>query len=79
MDPDKIAAEINKLSVPQKLILAQDIWDTIALESKQLPMPEWQKKELETRYEKYKEQQEELHDWRQIHIELRDRHLRRRR
>ena len=47
MEPEKIAAEIKKLSLSQKLILAQDIWDSIALERNALPMPEWQKKELE--------------------------------
>ena len=46
MEPNKIAAEINRLSLPQKLILAQDIWDSIALEGNNLPMPEWQKREL---------------------------------
>lgn len=74
MEPDKITAEINRLSVPQKLILAQDIWDSIALEGNSLSMPEWQKKELEKRYAQYKQDQMELHDWRQIHNELRERH-----
>ncbi len=46
MEPDKIASEIKRLSLSQKLILAQDIWDSIALESGKLPMPEWQKSEL---------------------------------
>lgn len=74
MEPDKITAEINRLSIPQKLILAQDIWDSIALEGNNLPMPEWQKKELEKRYGQYKQNQVELHDWRQIHNELRERY-----
>ena len=74
MEPDKITAEINRLSLPQKLILAQDIWDSIALESGKLPMPEWQKNELEKRYGQYKQGKMELHDWREIHDELRERH-----
>ena len=74
MEPDKITAEINRLSLPQKLILAQDIWDSIALESGKLPMPEWQKNELEKRYAQYKQGKMELHDWREIHDELRERH-----
>jgi putative addiction module component (TIGR02574 family) len=73
MLPNEIAAEINKLSLPQKLILAQDIWDSIALEGNNLPMPEWQKKELEKRYGQYQQDQVELHDWRRIHNELRER------
>ena len=50
MEPDKITAEINRLSLAQKLILTQDIWDSIARESGKLAMPEWQEKELEKRY-----------------------------
>ncbi len=74
MESDKITDEINRMSLSQKLILAQDIWDSIALESNKLPMPEWQKNELEKRYGLYKQGQVELHEWRQIHNELRERH-----
>ncbi|MDL1975497.1 MAG: addiction module protein [Deltaproteobacteria bacterium] len=74
MEPDKISAEISSLSLTQKLILAQDIWDSIALESGKLPMPEWQKNELEKRYGQYKQSNMELHDWVEVHNELRERH-----
>ena len=71
METDRIASEIKKLSLPQKLILAQDIWDSIALERGKLPMPEWQKSELEKRYTWYKRGKMELHEWREVHEELR--------
>ena len=71
MEPEKIATEIRKLSLPQKLILAQDIWDSIALERGNLPMPEWQKSELERRYSQYKQGKLKLHEWREVHEELR--------
>ena len=71
MEPDKIATEIRKLSLPQKLILAQDIWDSIALEKGNLPMPEWQKSELQKRYMQYQQGELELHDWQDVHEELR--------
>ena len=74
MEPDKITAEINRVSLSQKLILAQDIWDSIALESDKLPMPEWQKNELEKRYGQYKQGKMELLDWQKAHDELRERH-----
>ena len=74
MEPAQIAFEINKLSLPQKLILAQDIWDSISRDSGKLTMPEWQKNELEKRYAQYKQSKMELHDWREIHDELRERH-----
>ena len=74
MEPDKIATEIKKLSISQKLILAQDIWDSIARESGGLPMPQWQKKELEKRYAQYKQGKMELYDWQEVHSDLRARH-----
>ena len=74
MEPDKIIAEINRLSLPQKLILTQDIWDSIARESGQLSMPEWQKNELEKRYSQYKQGKVELHDWQEVHSGLRARY-----
>jgi putative addiction module component (TIGR02574 family) len=74
MEPDKIASEIKKLSLPQKLLLAQDIWDSIALERGKLPMPEWQKSELERRYNQYKQGNLALHDWREVHEELRNKY-----
>jgi putative addiction module component (TIGR02574 family) len=74
MEPEKITDEIKRLSLPQRLILTQDIWDSIALESGKLTMPEWQKSELEKRYGQYKQGKLELHDWREVHAELRERY-----
>ncbi len=71
MELDKITSEINKLSLPQKLILAQDIWDSIALEEGNLSMPEWQKRELGRRYSEFQKGNLALHDWREVHEELR--------
>jgi putative addiction module component (TIGR02574 family) len=55
MEPDRITDEIKRLSLPQRLILSQDILDSIALESGKLTMSEWQKSELEKRYGQYKD------------------------
>ena len=74
MEPDKITAEINRLSTAQKLIIAQDIWDSIAREGDRLSMPEWQKKELNKRYARYKDGKTNLHDWQAVHDELRATH-----
>jgi putative addiction module component (TIGR02574 family) len=71
MEPDKIASEINNLSIPQKLILIQDVWDSIALESGMLPMQEWQKVELAKRHNEYKEGKLDLSDWQDVHNDLR--------
>lgn len=66
-----IMKEINNLGLPEKLLLVEDIWDSIALENAALPIPEWQKKELEDRYIAYKEGSLSLHDWQDVHNKLR--------
>ncbi len=43
MRTNKIIAEIDKLGISEKLILVEDIWDSIARNNDELPMPEWQK------------------------------------
>jgi putative addiction module component (TIGR02574 family) len=74
MEPDRITDEIKRLSLPQRLILAQDIWDSIVLESGKLTMSEWQISELEKRYGEFKQDKLGLHDWRVVHAELRERY-----
>jgi len=71
MEPAKIITEINMLSLPQKLLLAQDIWDSIARDSGNLPLPEWQKNELDKRYSDFKKGRSTLHNWQDVHGELR--------
>jgi putative addiction module component (TIGR02574 family) len=74
MEADKITMAINELPLVQKLLIAQNIWDSIAEESGKLSMPEWQKIELEKRYREYKTGRIGLHDWREVHDGLRAEH-----
>ena len=65
MRPDQIKDEINRLDLSEKPLLVEDIWDSIAAGNSELPMPEWQKQELDRRYKEYKEYKEGklgLHD-----------------
>lgn len=71
MGLEKIRNEIDKLSISQRLMLAQEIWDSIALYNETLPMPEWQQKELDQRYIQFREGELSVHDWRKIHAALR--------
>ncbi len=41
--------EISKLSIPEKILLVEDIWDSIILEEDAVPVPESHKKELKRR------------------------------
>lgn len=72
MRPDQIKEEISRLELSEKLRLVEDIWDDIAAENFEIPLPEWQKQELKKRYEEYKEGKLELHDWKSVHEGLRE-------
>jgi len=71
MRPEEIIHEINGLNISEKLHLVEDIWDSIAEGNAELPMPEWQKHELEKRYCEFKNGNVELHGWQTVHEELR--------
>lgn len=43
MQPEQIKTEINRMELPEKILLVEDIWDSIAISNAELPMPEWQK------------------------------------
>jgi putative addiction module component (TIGR02574 family) len=52
MYPD--LSQLDHLSLPQKLKLVESLWDQIAESQETLPVPEWQKEELDRRHERYK-------------------------
>ena len=74
MHAEKIKHEINQLELSEKILLVEDIWDSIASSNSELPMPEWQKKELDSRYKEYKTGHVELHDYQSMYGDLREKH-----
>jgi putative addiction module component (TIGR02574 family) len=71
MKADQIRSAIENLELSEKLRLVEEIWDSIAASNSELPMPDWQKQELDKRYNEYKEGKLKLHDWRSVHEDLR--------
>ncbi len=69
---NNITDRIDKLGLSEKLILVEDIWDSIARDNAELPMPEWQKSELDKRYIELENGKLKLHDWQGVHEELRN-------
>ena len=67
MRPEQIKDEVSRLELSEKLMLVEDIWDSIAASNVELPMPMWQKLELDKRYEEYKKGNLKLHAWEDIH------------
>ncbi len=74
MRPEQIKHEINQLALSEKLLLVEDIWDSIATSNMQIPMPMWQKQELDKKYEEYKKEELALHNWEDVHKGLREKY-----
>ncbi len=74
MQTEKIIHEIKQLDLSEKILLVEDIWDSIASSNAELPMPEWQKNELDSRYKEYKKGNIELHDSQAVYDDLRGKH-----
>ena len=74
MRPEQIRNEVSKLGLSEKLLLVEDIWDSIAANNSEIPMPKWQKQELDRRYKEYKEGKLELHNWDDVHKGLREKY-----
>ena len=70
----EIKKEIEKLRMADKLLLIEDVWDDIAKKNLELPLPEWQRKELDSRLSQYRAGQLKTKNWNEVHQELRDKH-----
>ncbi len=74
MKVEEIRQAVDRLELAEKLLLVEDVWDSIALSNAELPLPEWQKRELDKRYEQYQSVEQNLHDWKAVHENLRNNH-----
>lgn len=72
MNSEQIRDEISRLELSEKILLVEDIWDSIAASNSDIPLPDWQKQELDKRYKAYEEGKSGLHEWQSVHEELRD-------
>ena len=46
--------EINSLSISEKILLVEDLWDRIAVDESSVPVPQSHKEELDKRLRCYK-------------------------
>jgi len=72
MRAEELESEIRKLDVSERLLLVEEIWDEIARSNEELPLPEWQKKELDKRLEAYDRGEIETIEWHHVHEDLKD-------
>ena len=45
--------QIEKLSIPEKILLVEDLWDSISADESSIPVPESHKAELEVRLKRH--------------------------
>jgi hypothetical protein len=65
MTVSEIKQEISLLNMSEKL------WDFIAFNDNELPISKAQQQELDNRYKDYQVRNVVLHDWKDVHNELR--------
>jgi len=66
MEYEELMNKINKLSISEKILLVEDIWDSIALGNEDIPLTIEQKKELDRRYESFLKNPGDLKSWDEV-------------
>jgi len=67
-------ALIFKLGRAERLQLVEDLWDSIAEEDAQLPVPDWKREELRQRKERFSRHPASGRTWEQVKQRARARH-----
>ncbi len=66
----KPAIDYRKLSIPERLELVEDIWDSIAQDAEAFPLSDEQKAELDCRLEAHRRDPESAIPWTEVRREL---------
>jgi putative addiction module component (TIGR02574 family) len=70
MAQQSLIPEIKKLSIAERIIIAEQIWDTIVADQESLQVTEAQKDELDRRIDAYHASPEEGNSWESIKNKL---------
>jgi putative addiction module component (TIGR02574 family) len=60
----------DELSSAEKLLLLEELWDNLAREPAEVPVADWQKQELERRYQEYVKNPSEGASWSEVRERL---------
>ncbi len=63
--------DIKKLSIAERILIVEDIWDTISTSEEELPITDEQKKELDSRLESYNKNPDEGKSWKEVRDNIR--------
>jgi putative addiction module component (TIGR02574 family) len=58
--------ELETLPVSERVQLVEDLWDSIARSNADIPIPQWQKDELERRKQSFLRNQDSGQTWNQV-------------
>jgi len=67
-------AQLFNLSVSEKLLLVEDLWDNIAADPEAVPVLDWQKEELAKRKAQYLQNPGSGSSWEEAKERIRNRH-----
>jgi len=62
---------IDQLSVAQRILLVEEIWDSIAAEAENMPLTEAQRQDLEHRLGDYNDNPDDGSSWEDVRARLR--------
>ena len=60
----------DELSSAEKLLLLEELWDHLACQPSEVRVPDWQRHELERRYEEYVQNPSEGTSWSEVRERL---------
>lgn len=58
--------ELERLPVPERVQLVEDLWDSIARSNAEIPIPQWQKDELALRKQNHLQHPDTGRTWDQV-------------
>ncbi len=65
-----ILEDVESLSVAEKILMVEDLWDNVASTSRNVSVPEWQKKELTRRKAQMMTESGDSYTWAQIQADV---------
>ena len=73
MSPTLRSLGIDQLSVAQRILLVEEIWDSISVEAEQLPLTDAQKQDLQRRLTAYEASRHAGSTWEEVKARLQER------
>jgi putative addiction module component (TIGR02574 family) len=61
-----LCKNIETLPLPERILMVEDIWDSIAKNNANIPVLEWQKKELSRRKQSFRKNPDSVMTWQQV-------------